>query len=767
MCFRLFASLAVLMLLAEPIGASDEEFAGPFPSWANVCRDYGAKGDGQADDTAAIQKALDDLGQHKKFCVLYFPAGIYRITATVKTARREHTDCMCTIVGEDPDRTILRWDGAAGGTLLQYDAWYAAIRRLTLDGARKAKICLAYGDAFSTYNETSDLVFQDADYGMWMATKDAGQAENAVLRCRFLRCAKAGLFTNNFNSLDIWVWYSRFEDCGYGLLNGAGNFHAYKNLFLRSKDADVAIRNLMVFALVGNTSIASRAFMKWADFTWGSPTSVTGNRILEPTGDCAITLNNGGPFLLADNVIKSRPGKTGPEVQMTWADQCLIGNRYTIAGAVSAKGHHLQLDEQVVDAQSIDDKPPELPGTPPNRKRQVFEVNPGADAATIQTALNEATKRKGEHPIVHLPMGAYKIERTLTVPAASDVQIVGDGASEIATVLQWTGKAGEPMFRLEGPARATLRDIHVRAGGGTGIVVTNCDQDGGKVFAQQLNVSGSSPNAKPTVGLLVDGIERSDVQLHNLQGGTFMERWLHVVGGPQRRQGKPTAGQVSVLCGATGTSEYPYTVEKGGRLLVRTVYHEISGDAPQALNLNDGGTLVIDSTRFSYKTAPDRPLIGLDGFRGDFALTTGLLLPVNSRHPASIRFSGRGDGCHALCLGNLFWAPSGMVKAEVVWKNEAKPPAHAAMLLCNMNGQVQGAKDSAFEKGGFGRLEDQKSQDDSALIRKTLAPLRQARIWLPEQTREGVTDLRLYRVLVGAGQGGRCVVIRASQATKD
>src|SRR4029077_17407402 len=127
-----------------------------------------------------------------------------------------------------------------------------------------------------------------------------------------------------------------------------------------------------------------------------------------------------------------------------------------------------------------------------------------------------------------------------------------------------------------------------------------------------------------------------------------------------RRDGQAAPGQVSVFCGATGTSDTPYTVEKGGRLVVRTVYHEVSGDSAQALELNDAGTLVIDSTRFSYRTAPDRPLIGLDGFRGTFALTAGLLMPVNSNHPASIRIRGRGDASRVLCLGNLFWAPDGM-----------------------------------------------------------------------------------------------------------
>ena len=56
-----------------------------YSGFANVkSAPYRAKGDGKADDTAAIQKALDDCPEGK---AVLLPAGTYRLTATLKISK--------------------------------------------------------------------------------------------------------------------------------------------------------------------------------------------------------------------------------------------------------------------------------------------------------------------------------------------------------------------------------------------------------------------------------------------------------------------------------------------------------------------------------------------------------------------------------------------------------------------------------------------------------------------------------------------------------
>jgi len=75
---------------------------------------FGAKGDNSTADVLAIQRALDELysdtdqDDTRARRVLFFPAGIYRINASLKIPPHAH------LVGEGPDKTVIRYSGSGG-----------------------------------------------------------------------------------------------------------------------------------------------------------------------------------------------------------------------------------------------------------------------------------------------------------------------------------------------------------------------------------------------------------------------------------------------------------------------------------------------------------------------------------------------------------------------------------------------------------------------------------------------------------------------------
>jgi hypothetical protein len=627
------AALCAWLAFTACAAETMQEFIGPFPSWADVKRDYGAVGDGQADDTAALQRALDDLHREdRKFFVLYVPAGTYRVTRTLVLFREKHNESKdIALIGEDPTATTLRWDGPADGVMLDYGAWYSKLGRLTFDGRGRARTAIAHGKSFATYNEFFDVFIRDVGIGIEAgAPGGQGIAETTVLRSRFQRCSIAGLSIQNFNSLDWFVWHSIFEDCGLGVTNlrGAGNFHVFESLFQRSKESDLGIGNTGYFSFRNNTSIGSKAFFVGKPMTAAALVTLQGNRICGGQGTM-VEVGNLGPLLLFDNRIQTA---RGPAVRLRGEAGLLsAGNTFTCEPAIAAKANRLAFEDQVVGYDTLEESPPDLPGTPANLSRPIIEVRPGASDEGIQQAVDRAARLHGQHPVVHLPAGDFRITRTLTLAAGRDLQLVGDG---VRTRLIWVGPDAGPVLRLAGPSRATLRDFEVNgAKRADGIVVEQCDQAGGRVYLEQLNV-----DAAQRVGLMVDGVEQANVELRNMNHGGC-DLGVKVRGGARLSTGQSAPGRVAIFAGSSSNNRLSYDVTEGGRLLVQDIWYE-SGSQPRFMRLSGAGELTLHGAIMACSLSKNEtePAIELNDFSGRL----GFL---------NVQWSGGGESMRLLCRG--------------------------------------------------------------------------------------------------------------------
>ncbi|MBP8952181.1 MAG: hypothetical protein KBI47_07315, partial [Armatimonadetes bacterium] len=93
----------------------------------DAVRDFGAKGDGKTDDTAAIQAAIDAAREARGNAVAYLPNGFYAISDTLRLSGSDYTfggagfRCGLLWRGEE-GRPMVELDGAEGVTLANFAA---------------------------------------------------------------------------------------------------------------------------------------------------------------------------------------------------------------------------------------------------------------------------------------------------------------------------------------------------------------------------------------------------------------------------------------------------------------------------------------------------------------------------------------------------------------------------------------------------------------------------------------------------------------------
>jgi hypothetical protein len=617
-----------------------EEFVGPFPSWANVKTVFGAKGDGVTDDSTAIQNALDSLDQSGASSVLWFPVGTYKITQQLFVRGK----AGFSIVGEDPNGTRLLWQGAAGGTTLDFDASaYFKLSRFTFDGGGLADTAVNIDNPsdlpfgyYATFNEISDLHILGVKNGIKLTV----DAETSLTRLFFDNIPGYALATGNFNTLNIFVNDSLFLNSGTGISNipmQAGQFIVSNSFFSGSTVADLSIYNTGYFTARHNTSVGSKQF--WNSLNVGSNNAVVtlqNNTILDPKTS-AVQIGNLGPMMLIDNVVRQQD-RSIPTVLGTWdpsAPKALfsMGNTWSPnTGPLGQGGSAFQgtidtYDDSVADPTSIPDVAiPTDVYHPQNYHRMVFEVA-GFTNDVIQSAFRAALASGQVNPVVHFAQGTYNVSEPIVIPDGSQIQLVGDDIT--STVINFSGPAGGQALKI-GTANVAVRNIkfHMQnPATADGIALSVVDQGTTQITLDQVMLQGGN-----AYSVNFDGVEHLTAEMFNTYTSGSVTG-VNVHAGPFKGMGKATLGITNFYTGSLqseGTST-SFNVSGGGKLMVQDNWHDGGATGGPNFILSGSGTVteqvgaVGTNTSNTYIVNNFEGPVSLIGLRsgGDFQITPG------------------------------------------------------------------------------------------------------------------------------------------------
>jgi hypothetical protein len=650
----------------EHLESGREEFNGPFPSWANVKIRFGAKGDGRQDDTRALQEAIDGLSNpatrfnmgRGAYMVLYLPAGTYCISSTLVLKGK----IGVSIIGEDPATTVIKWTGGDKDTLLWANgSAYFKIGRLTWDanGRKemegigihwKNKWNDGVSRSFASLNiEISDCLFTgEFKYGIgggtYLGPTGTGNndSEITIRRCLFPGCSGAAILIRGFNALDYWIWDCRFLHCRTGVDCAHGNYHIYHSFFSGSTIADALNDNGYYTSLRGCYSERANTF-SYDQGISSNPfkRSFQDNTIISP-GQTPVLLYHLGKITLWGNKFDKTRDRLYPYSITTgsWAtgmyEVLSLHNLYAYKDPIHIGPPWRRLFS-FGDRDSVPVRPAAeaflktLDRTPAKVTRRVFEVPAGAGNETIQAFIDQAAVLKGQRPVIHFPMGDYYIDKTLEIPAGSDVQFIGDGLLFASMILEREPVlfGHHPALLVEGPSYITIRDLGIGGRGGSharaGIDFRNVDQPGGEAHIDQVY-------SQADTSLFVSGMNWLYVEKDN----SFFSSGNYIAGGPllQEDAGKAEGrGTARVSC--YGGQFARLTVKMNGRFLARDCWWEGSERVP--LNLEGSGSVSVDGAMIAPAGADSMPTVRIGKFSGNISLMNMYLqggIEVRNDNPA-------------------------------------------------------------------------------------------------------------------------------------
>jgi hypothetical protein len=211
-------------------------------TFINVRDDYGARGDGSTDDTAALQAALNAAfagGTAQRRLVL--PPGKFIVKGGGLTGRNWMGGCL-----QGSGRFATEIQNADGGPVFSLNGCqYMRFEDMQLDGSGGGHTLFdldwdGTGTALQS-NTFMNMMFSDAGVGVHIAKSGFMGSENLFLTCFFSNLVSRGLQIDGFNALQQTVIGGDFQTCGIGINVNSGSCDVIDGVGFQQNGWDIQI----------------------------------------------------------------------------------------------------------------------------------------------------------------------------------------------------------------------------------------------------------------------------------------------------------------------------------------------------------------------------------------------------------------------------------------------------------------------------------------------------------------------------------------------
>jgi hypothetical protein len=677
-----------------------------------------AAGDGKADDTDALQAALDQLGDRfgapKTF---YLPAGTYRITRTLTLTKIQGA----ALLGQGALTRIV-WDGPPGGRMFHSNgASRTRYIGICWDGRGMAAVGVDHDS--KTYYETRirhehEEFANFTESGIRVGHEQVqASAEIMFLRCRFEKSAR-GISFLAFNDYNNSIERCVFVDCGTGVYCQRGNLYARDCHFARSREQDFLLPP-HGHSVRRTTSVGSACFIR--------PAQEGRHPLLLAVEDCvvsgwtdpkgAIFGVNRGPLQIVDCVFLNPPSRSAP-IQLVnpgWMEQVLLHS--------NCRSPHTQQLVNPGERSHVIEIPPGKRESAmlahPDRRfvespcpaRRVFDARRDFDAkgdgvaddtravrATIAAAAAE-----GKGAIAYFPSGCYRVNQTIEVEGA-DFSIAGSG---FHTQVSWTGSGAGPVVSVKNPRRVAVEQISIAASRPETCLLRHTSPDGPCDMTYD-GVYASRVQDKPCPAIEIVGLPQgSVVRGIHVDGGLrvadsagaviLVRQWYGGCFNPLVIEGKSPArgGFLGVLNAVSSINTHDLVVRDNQDVVIGDFYSE-STHHHLLLEGGDGppGRVSIHGAKMHVLEKPDR--IRIRNYSGRFSYVGGGFghdVPTELEHEGTrlldVVFAGNafrvtpletkvGKSARVILAGNLVFGTKRPVVEDATWTlPDAIPDASA------------------------------------------------------------------------------------------